>query len=262
MAMENIKVSIVISVLDSHEIFRRQCLSWEKIGIPEDTEIIIVDDGSDVPITYSGSLPLRVIYTNDKRAWTASLARNRGAEIARGEWLLMFDLDHIITRELLDMVRNYDGQKIQFKREFAVLLEDGSLCQNLETLVAWGFPRERYEKRKFDLTPHPNMFAMKKWVFFELGKYREDLVNDPYPQGEDSRFKGTWHNWVVAGKGQVHTKRPTIYTFPTGKQCIGGDVDHNPFGLFHNLSRKTYRNWYWKENHGRNRNVHNSKQNT
>ncbi len=32
--------------------------------------------------------------------------------------------------------------------------------------------------------------------------------------------------------------------FPNGKYCEGGDVDTNPFGLFHTLSRKTPVNRY------------------
>jgi hypothetical protein len=37
--------------------------------------------------------------------------------------------------------------------------------------------------------------------------------------------------------------RPILYMFPNGKYC--GDVDHNPFGLFHTLTRKTKQNPYY-----------------
>jgi hypothetical protein len=32
-------------------------------------------------------------------------------------------------------------------------------------------------------------------------------------------------------------ERPTIYMFPNGRYC--GEKDFNPFGLFHDLKRKT-----------------------
>ena len=261
------KLSIIIPVLNSHEILRRLFLYFEKIGIPDDTEIIIVDDGSDPPLRYEpkdfteildeknlsctdeGSfeaiseykeLPVKIIYTNDKRPWTWALARNRGAKEAQGEYLLMFDVDHIITRETIDLARTFGGHKIQFKRELGVLLEDGTLTQDRDILKSYGML-----DRDIALSPLPNNFVMRKDTFFELGGYREDLAERPYPQGEDRRFKKAWCEWSRANNKEVHPYRPTMYMFPNGKYC--GDVDFNPFGLFHNLSRKTRRNFWYKK---------------
>jgi len=234
------KVSIIIPVLDSHEILRRQFLHFENMGIPKDTEIIIVDDGSEMPIGYEGTLPVTILRTNDKRPWTWALARNMGAKQAKGDMLLMFDLDHIITRELLDMVRTYDGEKIQFEREFAVLTEDGTFTQDLGILMSYGFPETRLKNRGLKVSPLPNNFAMKKTTFWDMGGYREDVVERDYPQGEDRMFKSAWNKRIKSGISRVHTERPTIYMFPNGYYC--GDVDHNPFNLFHTLSRKTNRN--------------------
>lgn len=241
------KLSIVIPVLDSHEVLRRQFLYWEKIGLPEDTEIIIVDDGSNPPLEYKEThrkLPVRFIRTNDTRPWTWALARNRGAKEAIGEYLLMYDLDHIIDKKLLDYARGFTGDKIQFKREFAVLNESGEFRQNLEELVAYGFPRDRFKSREFKLQPLPNNFVMRRDLFWELGGYREDLVERSYPQGEDRLFKKAFSEWEKSGKGHVHHERPTIYMYPNGYFC--GDVDFDMFGLFHKLSRKTRRNRKYK----------------
>jgi len=41
------KLSIVISIYQSHEIVRRQALHFAKMGLPDDVEFIFVDDGSD-----------------------------------------------------------------------------------------------------------------------------------------------------------------------------------------------------------------------
>ena len=40
------KCSIIIAIYNSHEIVRRQLLHFESIGIPDDMELILVDDGS------------------------------------------------------------------------------------------------------------------------------------------------------------------------------------------------------------------------
>jgi hypothetical protein len=237
------KLSIVIPVLDSHEVFRRQCRHWEQIGIPDDTEILIVDDDSDPPLEYHGPLPLRIIQTHDPRPWAWAPARNMGARAARGEYLLMYDLDHFCNRDLIDFIRGFNGDKVQFLRQFAVLREDGTFAQDVPTLVDYGWPASRLERKGFSIPPHPNMFAMKADVFWDLGGYREDWVGRPYPQGEDSDFKRKWHKARVAGVYDVCEYRPVIYVFPCGK-LVGHDVDYDKKGLFHKLTRAVESNPY------------------
>jgi len=158
--------------------------------------------------------------------------------VAKGEILLMFDLDHIITREALDFVHGYDGLKVQFVREFGVLDEYGVLTQERPVLEEYGLPLDR----KLKLGPLPNNFAMRADVFWDLGGYREDLVEKPYPQGEDRAFRSVWRTFDPDGK-KVCPHRPTMFMFPNGKYL--GDVDADPQGLFHTLTRKTSRNfWY------------------
>lgn len=156
----------------------------------------------------------------------------------------MADIDHILSRELVDAVRRFDGQKMQFIREFGVLLANGAFTQDYDILARYGLSWRRIRERGVRVPPLPNNFAMRKDVFWAIGGYREDLVERTYPQGEDRLFKKAWCNWEAAGRGRVHHERPTIYMFPNGYYC--GDVDHNPFGLFHGLSRKTRRNYKYK----------------
>ena len=236
------RLSIIIPCLNSHEVVRRQLLHFFNIGLPDDTELILVDDGSDPPIENDSRHTATIIRTNDKRPWTWALARNAGARIAKGEYLLMYDLDHIITRKLLDFVRAFKGHKVQFIREFGVLDEMGRFTQDRDVLEAYGLPREK----GIGVGPLPNNFAMRKDLFWELGGYREDLVERPYPQGEDRLWKKTWYDYQRRTGNVCDPHRPLIYVFPVGK--LVGDVDHNPMGLFHNLSRKTSRNhWYQQQ---------------
>jgi hypothetical protein len=152
----------------------------------------------------------------------------------------MYDVDHILPKESLEYVRGFDGQKIQFRREFAVLDEQGAITQDRAVLQQYGLP----EDRDTMLKPLPNNFAMRRDIFWQLGGYREDLVAKPYPQGEDREFKRRWHEWRISGRGNVDVHRPLLYMFPCGQFC--GDVDYNPFGLFHGLTRKTRQN-YWHQ---------------
>jgi hypothetical protein len=213
------------------------------MDLPDDVEILIMDDGSDPPLEFDTEV-CRIYPTNETRPWTSSVARNKGAKISTGRNLLMVDVDYIIPRTVIDEVREFTGQKMQFSREFGVLNENGEFTQDKEVLLAYGLLPDRYAKRGAKLPFHPNTFAMNRDVFFEIGGYDEGLVfRRQYPQGEDNLFKRRWWQWEQAGKGLVHQHQPKIYMFPSGQFC--GDVDYNPRGLFHDLSRKTKNNVFW-----------------
>lgn len=243
--MTSINLSIIITVLNSHEILRRQLLHFDKIGIPEGVEVIILDDGSTPQLEASPRPWLTIHKTNDFREWTWAVARNTGAKLAKGKYFIMVDLDHIITREIIDQVLAFKGDHIRFNREFAVLDKDGNFTQNIDVLRSYGLLKER----DIHLNPHRNQFAMHKDLYWKMGGYREDRIGKPYPQREDGDFAKLWDKFYE--KGEIkdfddlvgYDKRTTLYMFPNGKYC--GDVDSNPFNLFHTLTRKTNKNPYY-----------------
>ena len=238
------RLSIVIPCLNSHEVVRRQLLHFDRMKLPSDTELIVVDDGSDPPLRNTTLAPVLIFQTGDTRPWTWALARNLGARMASGEYLLMFDVDHIVTREAIDFIRRFDGLKVQFTRQFGVLDEKGVLTQNRRVLEEYGLPR----RQSLRIGPLPNNFAMRRDVFWELGGYREDLVEKPYPQGEDRAFRSAWRTFELKHGGEgscVSPVRPTMFMFPNGKYL--GDVDADPKGLFHGLTRKTRTNFWYQE---------------
>lgn len=222
------KVSIVIAVLDSHEVLRRQLIHFGKMNLPEDVEIIIMDDGSKPPL--AGEMNgLRIIPTNDFRPWTQPLARNLGAKYARGEWLICTDIDHILSRELIMNVYNSPYDVVRFKREAGVLDESGNFTQDMNVLKQYGLP-----ERELRLPAHGNSYAIKRWVFIAAGGSQQ---KDTYPNRDEIPIKRAIKR--MEEKGEItripDDDRPTIYMFPNGRFC--GDRDYNPFGLFHNLKR-------------------------
>jgi glycosyltransferase involved in cell wall biosynthesis len=87
------KLSVIVSILNSHEIVRRQILHWEKMDIPDGVEIIYLDDGSYPPLLFETELKNFTIHpTEDYRPWTTGFARNTGAKLAKGEFLLMTEM--------------------------------------------------------------------------------------------------------------------------------------------------------------------------
>jgi hypothetical protein len=217
------------------------------MDLPDDVEILFMDDGSDPPLELPEVVPknFQLIPTNDFRPWTSSLARNRASKIARGSYFLMTDGDYILTKQAIEGARKFDEDRLGFRREFGVLDADGNLTQDHDVLLAYGLVPSRLKEKGTKLPPHPNNFVMRAGLFHELGGYREDLIlGREYPQKEDSRFKRDLMRAIAKGKAvRSGQQRPTIYMFPNGQFC--GDVDYNPFGLMHTLSRKTEGNhWY------------------
>jgi hypothetical protein len=172
-----------------------------------------------------------------------SIARNMGARLAQGEFLLMTDIDYIIREADIEAGRNMKYDKQRFKRQFGVILEDGAVTQDLDVLREYGLLEERIKNRGVDIAPHPNNFIMRKSTFLDMGVYRENLQG-VYPSRGDTWFKRDWTEYFEAGKATLAPaeERTTILMFPNGQFC--GNVDYNPFGLFHGLSRVSEKNPY------------------
>lgn len=238
------KISIVTPVLNSHEVVRRQLLYMDKF-LQDDTEVIIVDDGSEPALKNTSTNPnVTILYTNDHRPWTWALALNKGIRHAKGEFIVIIGIDHFVSPALLDCVRNFPSERLGFVREFGVITEQGEFTQNKEVLAEYGLNRKKLRKG-VKLGTHNGIFAIRKDVWDKLGGYREDLVDRPYPQGEERDFKKVWGRYA-ADKDFPTVDRPTVYMFPCGYHC-NGDVDYDKFGLFHKLSRKSKKNRRHKE---------------
>jgi len=221
------KLSVIIPVLNSHEIVRRQSLYFAKMKLPDSVEVIFVDDGSDPPIE---SDVARIVRTNDRRPWTQPKARNIGAMHAKGEFLIFTDIDHIVTQEAIAHGREYPYDFGRFYREFAILDEEGNLSQNPEDLAAYGLVRQRLRT-----SCHTLSMTIRKSVFLETGGYREKLLK--HPTHDDGNMKTRLKRMQAAGAITKcpDDERTRICVFPSGRFC--GEKDYNPFGLFHSLPR-------------------------
>lgn len=236
------KVSIIIPVLNSHKAVRRQVRYFRNLNLPDDVEIIIVDDGSSPPLDFLYSYGLRnltVHATNDKRPWTQGIARNIGASLAKGEYLFMTDIDHIISVEAIHAVREFNEDKMVFARRFAVLDVRGRLRQDPAILFAYGVSEQHYHKYGTRIfVKHGNTFALRKSAFFTMGRYKESkcvaMMHQPRRLGEDCYFNKTWEQHVGLGIFKLETFGPPIYMFPVGRYHKNGE--NNPMGLFHSLS--------------------------
>jgi hypothetical protein len=192
-----VKCSIIISVLDSHEVFRRQLLHFNDM-LPQGFEVLIVDDGSEVPLAFDGVLgfPFRLLNSHDTRPWTNNLARNKAATLASGEYLLMTDIDHIITAEAVEDVRSFQGDMLVFSRQVAQLDPQGKIC-NLGATKP----------------PHCNTFAIRKTLFERMGGYEQ--IYRGY--GTDWVLRERYRNLVAQGLARPAQRGSTIYVITEAK---------------------------------------------
>ena len=224
---DKIKLSIIIPVLNSHEIVRRQIEHFRKMDLPDDVEVIIVDDGSDPPLEGDG---VEIIKTNDTRPWTHPKARNLGASKARGDVLLFTDIDHVIDREAVEFGRHFQYDYGRFYRELGILDRDGDLVQETEALVEWGVNKKR-ATGNLHIGCHVMSMYIKADVFNKVGGFREKLTS--YPTHDDGNMKTKLNR--NGFKKCPDNERPTIYMIPNGR--FSGDKNTNPFGYFHELCR-------------------------
>ena len=236
------KVSIVTAILNSHKVVERQMRHYKGMPLPRDVEVIFVDDGSDPPLNPRAepNFNFKLIATNDFRAWTQPKARNIGVKDAVGEYIIVTDIDHILSRTLIDTVRSGQWDVVRFRRELGIIDELGQFTQDVEELVRYGVPRERLERRGVRVTPHTNSFGIRRDLYWKLGGVSEKRVGmEVHPHREEQPIKAGYKKLAQDGKITVNAddERPVIYVIPNGRFC--GDKDYNPFGLFHDLKRKT-----------------------
>ncbi len=217
-------LSLVVSVLDSHEVVRRQ-LTYLGTLLTSDCELILVDDGSipplrDVCTSLSFSYRFTRCPTRDTRPWTEPRARNIGARVASGGWLLFFDIDHILSNEIIATALQFQQDKLHWIRKPAILDENGSLVTDESILRDFGWNGK-------ELGVHSNSFVIRRNAFELLGGYDESFCG--HYGGYDIDFNHRYQALVTAGKAKPEAVFGTGYVFP--------DPTGDRKGLFHRLER-------------------------
>jgi hypothetical protein len=158
-------------------------------------ELILVDDGSvpsleSVCETVTKPYAFTLHLTRDWRPWTQPKARNTGAELASASKLLFFDIDHILTQEIISLALTYAGDKLHWIRKPGVLDENGYVVTNRHVLMEHGM---RHEGPSL----HPNSFMIRRGLFQRLGGYNESFCGQY--GGDDIDFNKRYDRLCSAG---------------------------------------------------------------
>lgn len=219
------QLSVIVSVLDSHEVVRRQLLHLVRI-LPSTCELVLIDDGSDPPLSgVWNSVPkpfaCTLHCTHDYRPWTQPRARNIGAAMARADKLLFFDIDHILSQELLEAALRFTGDKLHWPRRPAILDEQGAVVTDRQILREHGLVEET-------VSVHGNSFVIRRELFELLGGYDERFCGRY--GGDDIDFNARYEALCRQGLAQPEEMASVEgYVFPDPAR------DHK--GLFHKLPR-------------------------
>lgn len=216
-----IHLSLIVTVLESYEVVRRQLRHLNGL-LPPDCELILVDDGSrpsleEVCDSIERNYAFRLLLTQDFRQWTQPRARNQAAAIAQGEKLLFFDIDHIITPEIIEAARQFSGDRMFWIRKPGILDERGQVVTDPVILRGHGVTEGMAEI-------HPNSFVIRRALFETLGGYDERFCGSY--GGDDLDFNERYARLVELGLAKVPEVIGQGYVYPN-PSINGGRTFHS-----------------------------------
>lgn len=162
------------SMLELH--YREWAENWP-VEAREHFKVVLVDDGSQnapaAAVARPEGLPALEIYRIDEdRPWNQHCARNVGAHEAGDGWLLMTDMDHVLTGP---------NALALFKR---LARMDSAAIYTLHRIEADTGQPTRNDAGH--LKPHPNSFVLTRDLYWAIGGYDEDYCGT---YGTDGKFR-------------------------------------------------------------------------
>ncbi len=143
----------------------------------ERLRVILVDDGSPEPaavVPRPEGLEIEIYRVLEDRPWHQHAARNLGAHVAPEGWLLMTDMDHVLSEESASrLLKSMDKGRLDESRVYMLSRIDADT--GLLTLGDNGSPK-----------PHPNSFVLTRELYWQIGGYDEDYCGT---YGTDRLFR-------------------------------------------------------------------------
>jgi hypothetical protein len=125
--------------------------------------VVLVDDGSPEPavdVPRPDGLEIAIYRVTEDRPWHQHGARNLGAYVAPEGWMLLTDMDHVLTETA---ARSLFGLLDKMDQGTVYMLDRVEADTGLPTLDRNGNPK-----------PHPNSFVLTRETYWTIGGYDED----------------------------------------------------------------------------------------
>lgn len=163
------RLSIVFSYYDNPEMLKFQLSVFE--SFPRETwqllEIVLVDDGSPLSpalecLHHSKVQNLKLFRIARDKPWNQDAARNIGAFEARGEYLLLTDIDHVVPLATVEALTSID---------------------DLDSVFT--LSRKAHFSEKV-IPSHVNSYFLSRQKYWSIGGYDEDFWGT---YGSDKLFR-------------------------------------------------------------------------
>lgn len=177
------KLSIIVPVYNV-EKYIEQCLSSLDEFYDEDIEIIIINDGStdqslDIVLDMNFKNDVRVINQENRGL---SAARNKGVELAIGEYISFLDSDDFVTNDYLSCIKNNLNNS-----DFDILSFGCLTCdENGENISNWGneVVGDYHSLNTNDIHILERYFLYSQWYAWKLVFKREIFETSKFPEGK------------------------------------------------------------------------------
>lgn len=200
-------VSIIIPVFNDAELLRRCLDALAHQTYPADCyEVIVVDNGSDEPITDYAGGPVRTILAHEQRPGSYA-ARNTGLSLAKGDIIGFTDADCIPSSDWIE-----NGVKAVMQMQgcglvggsIEIFFRDSHRPTAVELYDrVFGFPQEHYIKHA-GFAPTANLF-MHRQVIDVVGPF-----NDRLKSGGDAEWgsRARAYGYELAYASNVVVRHP------------------------------------------------------
>lgn len=166
--------TLVVPYYENPKFFSEQITRWSKFsdGLASYMNVVVVDDGSprnpaeNVLRTFNsrGSLAsLRLFRIDEDVRWNWLAARNIGVHKASTDWVMLTDMDHVMSERVLSTI----------------------VTGVFDKRTIYRFSRVEHTGNK--LHPHPNSWFMTRDMFWKVGGYDEALSGYYGTDGEYRR---------------------------------------------------------------------------
>lgn len=167
-------LSMVYAFFENPNMLALQYAVWAAYpdDIKSSIEVVLVDAGGGHWATHvdrpAGLPPIRIFRIDRHQRWNQDAARNIGAFEASMPWLLLSDIDHVVSLDCLQRAMRQTDTK------------------TIYTFGRVDMPDLQPRLRNGKMHCHPNSWLMTKELYWKIGGYDERLVGY---YGSDGQYR-------------------------------------------------------------------------